>query len=65
MSNNSNKIAFVAMYRDEGEEWFVVDTAALSSGDHVAQVVARERQKIGELPAGEIVGVRRMTSAAA
>ena len=65
MSKTSDMVAFIATYLDDGEEWFVVDKIALSGGDHVAEGVARERQKIGELPAGEIVGVKRMPSAGA
>ena len=62
MAISSDKVAFVATYRDGGEEWFAIDTSALSGGDHVAEAVAKERQGLKLLPAGEIVGVKRMVA---
>jgi hypothetical protein len=52
-------IAFVATYAD-GEEWFMVDGAALQAGDGAARQIAAEHQRKGRLPAGHILSVARM-----
>ena len=52
-------IEFVAVYEDGSEEHFSVDRTTLRNGDHVARIVAGERQRAGSLKSGKIVRVRR------
>jgi hypothetical protein len=56
---HANSIAFIAEYEDGSEDYFRIDRYALSPGDHIAGIVAREWQKAGRLRPGKIVRVYR------
>jgi hypothetical protein len=55
-------VAFVATYDDGRSEFFNIDKFTLRSSDHIARVIAGERQRSGQLPAGKIVSVKRLES---
>ena len=54
-----NSIAFIAKYEDGSEDYFRVSRHDLSSGDHVARLIAGEWQRGGRLKPGKIVRVFR------
>jgi hypothetical protein len=60
MAKKNDDVVFVATYHDGRSEWFNIDKFTLRSGDHVARIIARERQTGGQLPAGKIVSVARL-----
>jgi hypothetical protein len=41
-------------------ELFNIDKFTLRSGDHIARIIAGERQSGGQLPAGKIASVKRL-----
>ena len=53
-------VVFVATYDDGRPDFFNIDKFTLRSGDHIARVIAGERQRGGQLPAGKIVSVKRL-----
>jgi hypothetical protein len=53
------RIVFIAEYDDGSKQQFQIDRWALKSGEHVAWLVAGERQRDGFLKAGEIIRVYR------
>jgi hypothetical protein len=52
----------VATYDDGRSEWFNIDKFTLRSGDHVARIIAAERQSGGQLPAGKITSIKRLNA---
>ena len=54
-----NSVAFIAKYEDGSEDCFRVQRHDLSSGDHVARLIAGEWQRAGRLKPGNIVRVFR------
>jgi hypothetical protein len=60
MPKTSDDVVFVATYDDGRSEWFNIDKFTLRSGDHVARIIAGERQRGGQLPAGKIASVKRL-----
>ena len=50
---------FIVEYEDGRTASITIDRSTLRSGDHVARIVAGERQRGGEIPDGEIKSVRR------
>jgi hypothetical protein len=56
---NTRLVPFIAEYEDGSEGHFDIDLATLRSGDHIAPMVASEKQRDGHLPPGKIVRVRR------
>jgi hypothetical protein len=59
-SGNRHSVMFAAQYRDGRVAYFVVDNHGPASGDHLAAMIANERQGKGEIPAGEIASVKRV-----
>jgi hypothetical protein len=59
-SGNRHSVMFAAQYRDGRVAYFVVDNHGPASGDHLAAMIANERQGNGEIPAGEIASVKRV-----
>jgi hypothetical protein len=53
-----NRVMFVVEYEDGRTAEFSIDQWTLSLGDYAARIIARERQEKGDLPPGEIRGVR-------
>ena len=53
-------LMFAVTYEDGRTAYITIDPDVIRSGDHVARVVARERQHRGEIPEGEIAGVKRV-----
>lgn len=53
-------VIFEAELADGSEHDFTVDAYALRNGDEVALDIARDRQRGGRLPQGEIIAVRRL-----
>ena len=58
--SRSTYIDFEATYVDGSTERFSIDSDTLRSGDHVAGMIARDRQREGELPPGKIESVKRV-----
>ena len=56
------QIMFIADYESGQTALFSIDQWTLKEGDHVAPLIAVERQKAGELPEGTIKRVRRAAS---
>src|SRR5215831_8814550 len=52
-------VAFVAEYADGSTVIFWIDRSSLRAGDHVARIIADERQREGEMREGAIVTVKR------
>ncbi len=46
-------VRFIAEYEDGSKDTFIIDCWALETGDHVAPIVARERQEEGRPPRGD------------
>jgi hypothetical protein len=59
-SGNRHSVMFAAHYRDGRVAYFVVDNHGPTSADHLAGMLAHERQGKGEIPAGEIATVKRV-----
>ena len=59
-SGSRHSVMFAAQYRDGRVAYFVVDNHGPASGDHLAGMIAHERQGRGEIPAGEIASVKRV-----
>jgi hypothetical protein len=57
MSND--RIEFIVRYLNGGEARIWISRWNLQHGDHVAQLIAGERQRAGEIPEGEIDFVTR------
>jgi hypothetical protein len=55
-------ITFVVLYDDGRTAGMSISRRHLRSGEHVARLLAREKQRAGELPKGKIVDVRRQFS---
>jgi hypothetical protein len=53
-------VMFAITYDDGRTAYITIDPNTLKAGDHVARVVAAERQEKGELPEGKIVGTKRV-----
>ena len=58
-SEHNNRVTFIATYEDGRQVLFTVDKFNLTGGDYAARIIACERQKAGELPAGKIMSVAR------
>ena len=56
---SEHRITFIATYEDGEELAFSIDKFTLRGGDHVARIIAAERQRTGELPPVKIVSVKR------
>jgi hypothetical protein len=55
-------VTFVVLYDDGRTAGMSINRRDLVSGDHVPRLIAREKQRTGELPKGKIVDVRRQFS---
>lgn len=53
-------VIFEVALADGTEHDFTVDAYALRDGDEVALTIARDRQRAGRIPQGEIIAVRRL-----
>ncbi len=51
---------FAVNYADGRTAYITISPYLLRNGDHVAPDVARNRQKKGEIPEGEIASVKRV-----
>lgn len=56
-------VPFVVEYEDGRTAFMLIDPFTLSRGDHVARIIAVERQGEGKLPVGQISNVKRITKA--
>jgi len=59
LTDEEDDIAFLAEYDDGSRFTFVIDRWTLERGDHVASIIARERQEAAHLKPGKIVLVYR------
>jgi hypothetical protein len=50
---------FIVEFEDGTRDYFFIDTPTLRTGDHVARIVARNRQAEGKLPKKPIKSVTR------
>jgi hypothetical protein len=55
-----DRVTFHVDFEDGTTSYMKIDAHTLSKGDHVAQIVAQERQQKGEIPKGKIVSVSRL-----
>ena len=55
-----HNIMFVVSYEDGQTAYITVRPKLLEHGDHVVGGIVRERQAKGEIPEGEIKGVKRV-----
>ena len=53
-------ILFAVNYVDGRAAYITLSPKKLESGDHVVPAIARELQEKGEIPPGEIKGVKRV-----
>lgn len=53
-------VMFAVSYRDGRTAYITVDPKFVEHGDHLTTELARERQKKGEIPEGEIKAVKRV-----
>jgi hypothetical protein len=53
-------IMLAVNFQDGRTAYITISPKLLEAGDHVARVVARERQEKGEIPQGEIASVKRV-----
>jgi hypothetical protein len=53
-------VMFAVAYEDGRTAYITVAPNLLLQGDHVVPTIARERQEKGEIPDGEIKGVKRV-----
>jgi len=51
---------FAVNYEDGRTAYITVSPRLLEGGDHLALSIARKRQEKGEIPDGEIKGVKRV-----
>ena len=51
---------FAVNYEDGRSAYMTVSPRLLEGGDHLALSIARKRQEKGEIPDGEIKGVKRV-----
>ena len=62
MTNKSgDKVAFIVEYEGGRAARFSMDKDRLLRRDHVARIIAGERQRDGEIPKGKILSVKRET----
>jgi hypothetical protein len=59
LTDEEDDIAFLAEYDDGSKFILVIDRWTLERGDHVASIIARERQDAAQLKPGKIVSVYR------
>jgi hypothetical protein len=57
-------ITFVVMYEDGRTAGMIIRRGHLRPGNHVPRLIAREKQRAGELPKGKIVDIRRQIEGA-
>jgi hypothetical protein len=55
-----HNIMFAVNYADGRTAYITIAPRKVEAGDQMARAVARERQESGEIPAGEIKGVKRV-----
>jgi hypothetical protein len=55
-----HNILFAVNYVDGSTAYLTISPKKLERGDHVAREIVRERQEKGEVPAGEIVSMKRV-----
>ena len=55
-----HKVMFAVSYQDGRTAYITISPNTIRSGDHIARMIARERQDTGEIPEGEIVAVKRV-----
>ena len=55
----ADRVQFVVEYEDGRHALMWIDRWTLNQGDHVAPIVAREKQEAGEIPEGKIESVKR------
>ena len=55
----SRLVPFIAEYEDGSKGYFDIDLTTLRNGEHIARMIASEKQRDGHLPAGKILRVRR------
>ncbi len=55
-----HNIMLAVTYEDGRTAYITVSPKLLESGDHLVLSIARERQEKGEIPNGEIKGVKRV-----
>ena len=53
-------VLFAVNYADGRSAYITLSPKKLASGDHVVPAIARELQEKGEIPPGEIKGVKRV-----
>jgi hypothetical protein len=54
-----SRIGFVVEYKDGKRRRFSINRYALLSGDHLARIIAGEKQRDGTLPQGDIASIKR------
>jgi hypothetical protein len=54
-----SRVGFVVEYKDGKRRHISINRYALLSGDHLARIVAREKQRDGTLPQGDIATIKR------
>jgi hypothetical protein len=59
VARKSDDVTFVVTLKDGTTDFFTIDQFTLRTGDHVARIIAWERQRDGTLEQGEIVKVER------
>jgi hypothetical protein len=59
MPRSEPGVTFVVEYEDGSKVHINIDRFTLRSGDHVARLIAGERQRAGLIPEGEIKSVKR------
>ena len=55
-----SNVLFAVYYADGRSAYITLSPKKLESGDHVVPALARELQEKGEIPPGEIKGVKRV-----
>ncbi len=53
-------IMFAVNFEDGRTAYITISPKLLQPGEHVARIIARERQETGEIPEGEIASVKRV-----
>lgn len=56
---SNDHIRFIAIYEDGSRHPFSIPSHTVRTGDHVARIIASERQAKSELPPGKINSVER------
>lgn len=59
MNRQPDSVRFAVTFEDGSRDFMSIPQATLQRGDHVARIVAGEKQRAGELRTGKIVDVRR------